>query len=78
MKADDNRKVTLCLHSRGQRLSAVLKLKVDFMHRVADKDSIKKTCRGVRRPTTARAVLISYVNRSAAMSQRLLPTQSLP
>lgn len=48
MKADDNRKVTLCLHSRGQRLLAVLKLKVDFMHRVADKDGIKKTCRGVR------------------------------
>lgn len=42
MKADDNRKVTLYLHSRGQRLFAVLKLKVDFMHRVADKDGMKK------------------------------------
>lgn len=46
MKADDNRKVTLYLHSRGQRLLAVLKLKVDFMHRVADKDGMKKPCVG--------------------------------
>lgn len=43
MKADDNRKVTLCLHSRGQRLPAVLTPKVDFMHRVADKDGPGET-----------------------------------
>jgi hypothetical protein len=55
---------------RGQRLSAVLKLRVDFMHRVADKDGIKKTCRGVRCLMLARAVLTSYVNHSTAMSQR--------
>lgn len=44
MKADDNRKVTLWHHSRGQGSAAVLKQKVDFMHRVADKDGIKETC----------------------------------
>lgn len=47
------------------------------MHRVADKDGIKKTCRGVRCLTPARAVLISYVNRSAAMSQHLFHTWNL-
>lgn len=46
MKADDNRKVTLYLHERGQRWPAVLKPKVDFMHRVADKDGIKEACVG--------------------------------
>lgn len=56
---------------------AVLKLKVDFMHRVADKDGIKKTCRGVSCLEPVRVVLISYVNRSAATSQRLLHTKRL-
>lgn len=44
MKADDNRKVTLWRHSWGRGSAAVLKQKVDFMHRVADKDGIKETC----------------------------------
>lgn len=44
MKADDNREVTLWRHARGRGSAAVLKQKVDFMHRVADKDGIKETC----------------------------------
>lgn len=44
MKADDNSEVTLWHHARGRGSAAVLKQKVDFMHRVADKDGIKEAC----------------------------------
>lgn len=80
MKADDNRKVTLYLHERGQRWPAVLKPKVDFMHRVADKDGIKEPRAGrdaARRGSPRRHPGRAAWRRPAALTaiSRLLPNR---